>query len=53
MGMPLVGSTQYFTLIRPGGAHQPFIVKTGDYVLHLSVAIFIPHFGIKRLKAGT
>ena len=51
MGMLPVGSAQYFTLIRPGGAHQPFIVHTGDHVLHLSVAIFIPHLGIKWLKA--
>ena len=51
MGMLLVGSTQYFTLVWPGGAHQPFIVHAGDHVLHLSVAIFIPHLGIKWLKA--
>jgi hypothetical protein len=49
--MLLVRGTQYFTLVWPGGAHQPFIVKTGYYVLHLSVAIFIPRFGIKWLKA--
>jgi hypothetical protein len=49
--MHSVGGTQYLTFVRPGGTHQPFIVKTGYYILHLSVAIFIPHFGIKWLKA--
>jgi hypothetical protein len=49
--MLLVGGTQYFTLVWPGGAHQPFIVHAGDHVLHLSVAIFIPHLRIKWLKA--
>jgi hypothetical protein len=49
--MLLVGSTQYLTFVWPGGAHQPFIVHTGYHVLHLSVAIFIPHLRIKRLKA--
>jgi hypothetical protein len=51
MGMLLVGSTQYLTFVWPGGAHQPFIVHTGYHVLHLSVAIFIPHLRIKWLKA--
>jgi hypothetical protein len=51
MGMLPVGSAQDLTLIRPGGAHQPFIVHAGDHVLHLSVAIFIPHPRIIRLKA--
>jgi hypothetical protein len=51
MGMLLVGSTQYFTLVRPGGAHQPFIVHTGDHILHLSVTISVPHLRIKWLKA--
>ena len=50
--MLLVGSTQYLTFVRPGGAHQPFIVHAGDHVLHLSVAIFIPHLRIKCLRAG-
>ncbi len=49
--MHLVGGTQYLALIGPGGAHQPLVVKTGYHVLHLSVAIFIPHFRIKWLKA--
>ena len=52
MGMLLVGSTQDLTFVWPGGAHQPFIVHTGDHVLKLSVAIFIPHLRIKWLKAG-
>ncbi len=51
MGMLLVGSTQYLTLVRPGGAHQPFIVHAGDHVLHLSVTISVPHLRIKWLKA--
>ena len=51
MGMLLVGSTQDLTFVWPGGAHQPFIVHTGYYVLHLSVAIFIPHLRIKCLNA--
>ena len=51
MGMLLVGSTQYLTFVWPGGAHQPFIVHTGYHVLHLSVAIFIPHLRIKWLNA--
>ena len=49
--MLLVGSTQYFALVWPCGAHQPFIVHTGNDVLKLSVAIFISHFRIKWLKA--
>ena len=52
MGMLLVGSTQNLTFVWPGGAHQPFIVHTGDHVLKLSVAIFSPHLRIKWLKAG-
>ncbi len=52
MGMLLIGSTQDFTFVWPGGAHQPFIVHTGNHILKLSVAIFSPHFGIKRLKTG-
>ncbi len=51
MGMLLIGSTQDLTFVRPGGAHQPFVVHTGDHVLKLSVAIFSPHLGIKWLKA--
>ncbi len=51
MGMLHIGGTQYFTFVWPGGAHQPFIVHTGDHVLHLSVAIFIPHLRIKCLNA--
>ena len=51
MGMLLVGSAQDLTFVWPGGAHQPFIVHTGDHVLILSVAIFSPHFGIKCLNA--
>ena len=50
--MLLVGGTQYFTLVRPGGAHQPFVVHAGDHVLHPSVAVFIPHLQIKWFKAG-
>src|SRR4030042_6660155 len=49
--MLLVGSTQYLTLVWPCGAHQPFIVHTGNHVLKLPVAIFISHLGIKWLKA--
>jgi hypothetical protein len=49
--MLFVGSTQDLTFIWPGGAHQPFIVHTGDHVLKLSVAIFIPHLRIEWLKA--
>jgi hypothetical protein len=51
MGMLLVGSTQYLTFVWPGGAHQPFIIHTGDHVLQLSVAVFIPHLRIKCLNA--
>jgi hypothetical protein len=51
MGMLLVGSTQNLTFVWPGGAHQPFIVHTGDHVLKLSVSIFRPHLGIKCLNA--
>jgi len=51
MGTLLVGSTQYFTLVWPGGAHQSFIVHTGDHILHLSVTISVPHSRIKWLKA--
>jgi hypothetical protein len=51
MGTLLVGSTQYLTFVRPGGAHKPFIVKAGYYVLQLSVTIFVPHYRIKWLKA--
>jgi hypothetical protein len=51
MGMLFVGSTQDLTFVWPGGAHQPFIVHTGNHVLKLSVAIFSPHLGIKCLKA--
>jgi hypothetical protein len=50
--MLLVGSTQDLTFVRPGGAHQPFIVHAGDHVLKLSVAIFVPHLGVKGLDAG-
>ena len=51
MGMLLVGGTQDLALVRPGGAHQPFVVKTGDHVLHLSVAVVICHLRIEWLKA--
>jgi hypothetical protein len=51
MGMLFVGSTQYLTFVWPGGAHQPFIVHTGNHVLKLSVAIFISHLRIKWLNA--
>jgi len=51
MGMLLVGSAQDLAFVWPRGAHQPFIVHTGDHVLELSVAIFSPHLGIKCLKA--
>ena len=51
MGMLFVGSTQDLTFIWPGGAHQPFIVHTGNHVLKLSVTVFIPHLRIKWLKA--
>jgi hypothetical protein len=51
MGMLLVGSTQDLTFVWPGGAHQPFIVHTGDHVRKLTVAIFIPHLRIKWLDA--
>jgi hypothetical protein len=49
--MLLVGSTQYLTFVWPGGTHQPFIVHTGDHILHLSVTISVPHLRIKWLKA--
>jgi hypothetical protein len=49
--MLLVGSTQDLTFVWPGGTHQPFIVHTGHDILHLSVAISVPHLGIKWLKA--
>jgi hypothetical protein len=49
--MLFVGGAQYLAFVWPGGAHQPFIVHAGDHVLHLSVAIFIPHLRIKWLKA--
>jgi len=52
MGMLFVGSPQYLTFVWPGGAHQTFIVHTGNHVLKLSVAIFISHLRIKWLKAG-
>ncbi len=48
--MLLVGGAQDITFVRPGSAHQPFIVHAGDHVLHLSVAIFIPHLRIKWLQ---
>jgi len=51
MGMLLVRSTKYLPFVWPGGAHQPLIVHTGDHVLHLPIAIFIPHLRIKWLKA--
>jgi hypothetical protein len=51
MGMLLIGSTQYLTLVWSGGAHQPFIVHTGDHILHRTVTIPVPHLGIKWLKA--
>jgi hypothetical protein len=51
MGMLLVGSTQYLTFVWPGGTHQPFIVHTGYYVLHLSIAIFAPQLRVKYLIA--
>ena len=51
MRMFLVGSTQDLTLVWPGGTHQPFIVHTGHYILHLSVTISVPHLGIKCLNA--
>jgi hypothetical protein len=51
MGMLLVGSAQDLTFVRSRGAHQPFIVHAGDHVLHLAIAIFIPHLRIKWLKA--
>ena len=46
-----VGSAQYLPFVRPGGAHQPFIVETGHHILHPAVAILIPHLWIKWLKA--
>jgi len=49
--MLLVGGTQYLSFVWPGGAHQPLIVHTGDYVLQLSVTIFISHLRIKCLNA--
>ena len=51
MGMLLVGGAQYLAFVRPGGAHQPFIVHAGDDVLHLAIAIFISHLRIKWLEA--
>ena len=52
MRVLLVGSAQDLAFVRPGGAHQPFIVKTGDHVLKLSVAIFILHLRIEWFEAG-
>jgi hypothetical protein len=51
MGMLLVRSTQYLTFVWPGGAHQPFIVHTGNHVLELPIAIPIAHLRIKCLNA--
>jgi len=51
MGMLLVGSTQDFTLVRPSAAHQPFIVHTGDHILHPSVTILVPYLRVKWLMA--
>ncbi len=51
MRMLLVRSTQDLSLVRPGGAHQPFIVHTGDHVLKLSVTISVPHLRINWFKA--
>jgi hypothetical protein len=47
-----VGGTQYLAAVCPGGGQQPLKVHTGYYVLKLSVTIFLPHLGIKGLKAG-
>jgi hypothetical protein len=47
----LVGRAQDFAFVWTGGAHQPFIVHAGDDVLHLAVAIFVPHLGIEWLQA--
>jgi hypothetical protein len=46
-----VRGTQYFALVWPGSAHQPFIIHAGDHILHHSVAIFIRHVWTKWLKA--
>ncbi len=35
----------------PGGTQEPFKVKTGDHVLHLSIAIVAPEFRVKSLIA--
>ena len=45
--MLLVGSTQDLTFVWPGGTQEPFIVHTGDHILHPSVSIVLPQFGIK------
>ena len=52
MGMLLVGSTQYLTCVWPGGAEQPLKVHAGDYVLEVSVVIFLSYLRIKGLNAG-
>jgi len=49
--MLLVGRAQDFAIVWTGGAHQPFIVHAGDDVLHLAVAIFVPHLRIEWLQA--
>ena len=51
MGMLLVGNTQYLAFEWPAGGQQPFVVHTGNHVLHPSVAVVVPQFGIERLKA--
>jgi hypothetical protein len=39
-------------LVGPGRAQQPLEVQAGDDVLHPTVAVFLPHLGIERLKTG-
>jgi hypothetical protein len=49
-GMSPVGSPQDLPFVRPGGAQQPLEVHAGDYVLELTVAVFLPQSGIERLE---
>ena len=50
--MFLVRRSQHLAFVGPGGGQQPFIVHTGDHVLHFSVTIFIFNLRIKRFYTG-
>jgi len=49
--MLLVGRASDLAFIRTGGTQYPFEVEAADDILHLSVAIIAPQFGVERLKA--